>query len=397
MKPIFLVYSFIALLLLAILSVLSYNNGVGYVYALWRGVQIQTNVWFVSFAFLLFGLVFQVSWKLLKRFFNREKRKIQQVFDFNGLHIFEKLGVLWLLEGAAEQQAYLDPVFESSGLLKQVVDARVLYMNGHLDEALKHLQTSPADAFELAELQRIEIFLKKQDGQQALTHLEFLHGHELSPWLADLKDIYYQKLNKLWGVFAVQFPWLYLHSTQFGHLETKAKTNWLSKLLIEFDDASTDEWQLLIQRYQNQHAQIHIAEYDVRKLWLKILSRMPEMAEYHRKLALELLEENFDQEVFFLWFQQQLLKQNPDYLDIEEQIKHLENKYPSLPVFAFSLWYIYMETNREKEAEALLLLYPDNIMMSYLRIKSKLNGDAFLIQQLNAIFENDVNFLQVKI
>ena len=86
-------------------------------------------------------------------------------------------------------------------------------------DALKTLEASPADAFELAELQRIKAYLTQKDGEQALTHLEFLNGHQLSPWLIDLKHSYEQKLIQLWGVFAVQFPWIYLKSTQHGHLE----------------------------------------------------------------------------------------------------------------------------------------------------------------------------------
>lgn len=397
MKQILMVYGFIALLLFALLSVLSYGAGAGYIYLLWHGVQIQTNVWFVVFAILVFGLLFQLSWKLIKRYLNREKRKVQQVEHFQNLHTLEKLGVLWVLEGEAEQQDYLEPVFENSGLLKQVIHGRVLAKNGNFDQALSVLQTSPADAFEMAEMQRIEIYIAQGDAQQALAHLEFLHGHELSPWLNDLKEIYSKKLNQLWGQFAVQFPWHYLSSTQFGHLEHDAKLNWLSKLLSEFENATAEDWQLLIERYQLQKPQIQVAEYTVRMLWLKLLSRIPEMAEDHRELAIFLLEESFNQDVFYLWFQQQLLKQNPDYLAIEQHIKHLEQKYPSVPVFAFSLWHIYVETEREADAEQLLSLYPDNIMMSYLRIKSTLNGDAFLIQQLNAVFENDVNFIQVKI
>ncbi len=42
-------------------------------------------------------------------------------------------------------------------------------------------------AFELAELQRIEIYFSQQDGQQALTHLEFLNQHGLSPRLRRVK------------------------------------------------------------------------------------------------------------------------------------------------------------------------------------------------------------------
>jgi hypothetical protein len=35
--------------------------------------------------------------------------------------------------------------------------------------------------------------------------------------------------------------------------------------------------------------------------------------------------------------------------------------------------------------------------MSYLRIKSTLNGDEDLIKQLNLIFENNANFVEMKI
>lgn len=397
MKHIFVVYGFFGLLLLAILSVLSYGAGTGYIYILWHGVQIQTNIWFVSFFLLFTGLIFQIIWRLIKHYLKREKRKIQQVDHFNTLHTYEQLGVLWILEGVAEKQDIIEPVFEPSGLLKNIIQARSMVKKLHFDEALDLLQQSPADAFELAEIQRIEIFLAQADAEQALNHLEFLHRHDLSPWLHNLSDIYQQRMNDLWGEFAVLFPWEYLRATQYGHLEAQTKQLWLSRLLSEFDNASIDQWQLLIERYYLQQEQIQTAPFEIKKLWLKLLSRMPEMAESHRILAIGLLEESFDQEVFYLWFQQQLLKQVPDYEYIEQQIKHLELKYPSLPVFSFTLWHIYMETGREAEAEALLPLYPDNILMNYLRIKSTLNGDSSLIQQLNTVFEKDANFIQVKI
>ena len=68
-----------------------------------------------------------------------------------------------------------------------------------------------------------------------------------------------------------------------------------------------------------------------------------------------------------------------------------------MPVLSFALWHIYTATERQDEATKILELYPDNIMMNYLRIKSTLNGDELLIQQLNSVFENDNNFMQVKI
>lgn len=397
MKHIILVYGFVCLILIAVLSLLSYGAGPGYVYALWHGIQIQTNMWFLSLFLLCAGLIFNLVWIWLKRYLTREKRKQQQVLKFSELHTYEQLGVLWVLEGEAQQSEFVQPAFQSSGLLKNIIQSRILLKQGHLDQALDKLEHTPADTFELAEIQRIEVYLAKSDGGQALMHLEFLNGHALSPWLTELETSFNQRIVTLWGRFAMQFPWMYLTSTHFGMLETETKQVWLEQLLGQFDQANYDQIQLVAERYIQQQEQIALLTFETKKLWLKLLSRMPDLAEQHGILALELLNERFDQDVFYLWFQQQLLKQNPDYAVVENQIKYLESKYLSVPIFSFALWHIYMATQREEEAKQLLLLYPDNSLMNYLRIKSTFNGDELLIKQLNSVFENDANFIQVKI
>ena len=121
------------------------------------------------------------------------------------------------------------------------------------------------------------------------------------------------------------------------------------------------------------------------------------MSEQHEQLAEYLLGIQFDQDVFYLWFQQQVLKQNPDYSKIEEKIDYWEAKYPALPVLSFVKWHVLQEQGRFTEAEQLLALYPDHILMSYLRIKSTLKDQDHLVQQLNLIFENNANHLAIKI
>lgn len=74
-----------------------------------------------------------------------------------------------------------------------------------------------------------------------------------------------------------------------------------------------------------------------------------------------------------------------------------EQRYAGVPMLSFAKWHIYVATDRQQEAEQLLTLYPDNILMSYLRIKSVLGDNFDLIKQLNLIFENDVNFLNFKL
>ncbi|OTG67217.1 hypothetical protein [Acinetobacter silvestris] len=397
MKQILLAYALVSLIIIAIMSVMSYGAGAGYVYLLWHGVQIQTNVWVVLFLIVVVSLFLQMSWLMLKRSIHREKRQLEQVLNFSHLHPYEQLGVIWILDGEEEQQAFVQQVFDQSGLLKQVVYARLKYQQNQYAEALVDLERSPASAFELAEIQRIEIYLAQNDAQQALTHLEFLNGHALSPWLDQVNLAYTQRMSELWGIYAVQFPWQYLHSTQFGQLNTAMKNDWLVQILGQFEQANLEEIELLQQRYIELAEHIATLSFDTRKLWLKVLSRLSEMGQQHQNLALQMLDEQFDQDVFYLWFQHQLLKQVPDYDALEQKINQFESKYPGMPVFSFAKWHIYIATGRMDEAKALLSLYPKNILMNYLRIKATFNGNEELIQQLNLVFEKDANFIQFKI
>ena len=43
------------------------------------------------------------------------------------------------------------------------------------------------------------------------------------------------------------------------------------------------------------------------------------------------------------------------------------------------------------------MIYEGSLLMIYLRIKTVFKGNEDLIQQLNLIFENDANFMQLKI
>lgn len=397
MKQVLLAYAFISLIIIAGLSILSYGYGAGYVYLYWREWQIQTNIWVIFIFLACLSLIIQLLWLIIKRYLKREQRKLETVFNFKNLHPYEQLAVVWLLEAAQDQHEFIQGVFSKSGLLKGIIGSRLYWMQQQYPQALAILNQSNAMAFELAEIQRIEIYLAQNDGEQALTHLEFLNQHELSPWLSDVKSAYDLRLTALWGKFALQFPWMYLRSTKYGHLGTETKQEWLQQLLLDFDQANVEDLQNLQQRYLDLQGQINNRDYEIKILWLKVLSRMPEMSQPHEDLALHLLDERFNQDVFYLWFQQQLLKQNPDYAGVEQRINYWENKYPSLPVFSFAKWHIYEATARYAEAEQLLELYPDNVMMNYLRIKSTLKGQDDLIKQLNLIFENNANFVEIKI
>ncbi|MPW44571.1 heme biosynthesis protein HemY [Acinetobacter guerrae] len=395
MRALLQTYAVVALCLLALLSVLSYGYGAGYVYIYWRDWQLQTNVWILLLLIGVLTLFVQLIWMSVRRYLHREQRKLETVFNFSHLHPYEQLGVIWLLEAAKDQQSFVNQVFDKSGLLKGIVEAKLLFQKEQYDQSLNALnQTSPM-AFELAELQRIELFLAKGETEQALTHLEFLQQHQLSPWLKQIEHAYQQRITVLWGQLALQQPWVYLRSMKYGHLDPQSRDLWLQQLLTQFDQASLDDLQAIQQRYQDLEQEIKTRPYTSKALWLKLLARLPEMSLQHEMLALHLLDEQFDRDVFYLWFQQQLLKQNPDYQDIEKKIEKFEQHYLSMPILTFAKWHVYMATGRKIEADGLLQLYPDDVLMSYLRVKSQLNESQ--IQQLNLVFENDANFLKFKI
>ncbi|OAL87340.1 hypothetical protein AY605_03050 [Acinetobacter sp. SFD] len=396
MKQILQAYLFICLLGIAGLSILSYGHGAGYVYLYWREWQLQTTVWFLAASLVSVSFLIQCIWYAIKQYRNREQRKTETVFNFSRLHPYEQLAVIWLLNAAQDQRDFIQQSFSKSGLLKHIIDARLSWGQQQYNEALTALNQSSPMAFELAELQRIEIYLSQQQGEQALTHLEFLNQHELSPWLIQVKSAYEQRLVALWGVFAIQFPWLYLRSTQYGHLDQKVKKIWLEQLLLAYDQATQEDLFYLQQRYLDLKPQIFDRDYSIKLLWLKLLFRMPEMSAEHEVLAIHLMEQQFNQDVFYLWFQQQLLRQNPDYNAIAQQISYWEAKYPALPILSFAKWHVLQATGYTDQAQQLLDLYPDDIRMSYLRIKAALQDREDLLQQLNAVFESNVNFIEIK-
>ncbi|MCU4581979.1 heme biosynthesis protein HemY [Acinetobacter gyllenbergii] len=397
MKHLLWIYLLASMVLFALFAILSYGYGNGYVYIYWRDWQFQSGVWGLIALFVVISLLAQFAWLFGKRYFAREQRKKETILHFKDLHPYEQLGIVWLLEAAKDQQVFIERVYTQSGLLNHIIDAQFDYKNGDYETALQSLEKSAPMAFELAELQRIDIYLEQQETQKALTHLEFLAQHQLSPWLIEIETAYQQRITALWGKLALQEPWLFLQTTQYGLLDAEHRDLWLQQLLIRFDQASVDDLAALQQRYLFLQDEIQTRPYSSKVLWLKLLARMPEMSVQHEDLALHLLQDQFDPEVFYLWFQQQLLKQIPDYAYVEQRIMQLEQRYTSVPMLSFAKWHIYVATQRQAEAEQLLTLYPDNILMSYLRIKSTLGDNPDLIRQLNLIFENDVNFLNFKI
>ena len=397
MKQVLWIYALLSLSILALFSVLSYGQDHGYVYIHWLGWQLQTNLWVLLIVLILLSGLGYLIWLVIKAYLNRQQRKHTQIESFKHLHPYEQLAVIWLLDAAQEQSALIAAVFQPSGVLKGVMSSKLNILNANYDAALKDLNFSHSMAFELAELQRIEIYLKQNQGEQVLTHLEFLQQHQLSPWLAPISQSYQQRLAALWEAFAVQFPWLYLHRQSAHQLSLSAEQAWLSELSRQFEQASESDKQQLQQYYQQIQVQLADQSYEIRVLWLKLYSRLETDLTQQRLWAEQLLAEQFNQDVFYLWFQQQFLAAQADYALIEQKILLWKNKYSNLPVLDFAQWHIYQAKGDCTAADELLTCYPEHILFHYLRIKSRLNNHPDLLKQLNTIFENNVHYMSIKL
>lgn len=397
MKKLVLRYAFLALLLLAVLSVLNYLGGGGYVYLLWFGVQVQTNIWILMYSILFMSFAVQIFYVLYKHLFVQEQRRLQQVSDFDALHPYEQLGLIWLVDAADDQAEYVQGIFSASGLLSDVIEARLLSGQKRYEDALIALDKAPMTIYKVVALQKIEIYLNQSDPENALKHLSLIAEDETSTWLKSLDQAFQQRIEDLWARFALEHPWAFLKAPYSVHLDSTGMKTWLTHLLLQFEQADQDKLVSLQQRFLMLEPQMKIFTFEVAVLWLKLIVRLPGLARQQTELALYLLEQKFDQDVFLVWFQQQIMLEAADLSQLEIDICALIERYPSLPILSFALWHIYTVTGRLQEAQALLLLYPENIFMSYLRIKSALGNHPDLLDELKLVFENDAKFIEFKI
>lgn len=399
MKNILITYAVLFLLSMLGMATLGWLFGAGYIYIFFAGWQLQTSLWILLFLLLSFSFLLQLGWIYARKYAVRKKREQDSIFTFNALHPYEKLAVLWLLDATQEKNTFVEQIFQQSGLLNAVIKAQFLKQGGAYTQALDALNEIPEHAFELAQLQRIDIYLLQHQATEALSALSLLSHHQLPMWLDDVKEGYYAYLNSLWQKFSILFPWDYLQANKHAHLKEFDKVPWLTALLTQFDQANFEDIETLKQHYQQTYHYKLMNEggFEEKVLWLKVIARFVDLEIQKEELIQSILSEKFDQDVFYLWFEQKMLTAQPNYEEIEKQVNYWENKYTQLPILAFVKWHIYQATQRLNEADILLTQYPEHILMIYLRLKVKLKDDEELIQQLNILFESDTNFLKLNI
>lgn len=395
MKKLFIAYALVALVLLSLLAVGSYGYGSGYLYIHWRDFHIQSTLWFAVFAILLISLLIQLLWLVLAKRYMQSKRETNAVMTFQALHPYEQLGMVWLLNAALSQKELITAKFQSSALLKDVMAARLAYLQGDYAQALTALNQSQPAIFELAELQKIEIYLAQHDVEQAYTHLVFLTQHHLSPWLVDLQSAYHARLNELWGIFAKIEPWRYLsHDAQITLCAEDAYL-WREALLKQIQQGTTEQKQQLLAKYTAERNTILNGDIEQQIQWLKLWVHIaPHDAEIEQ-LAMHLLAQRLNQEVLFIWLHWKMQQTAPALAEIEQYIDQLEQRYSFVPALAYARCYLYEKQNRLELLQQVFAQYPDDVYIHYYKLKHALGHDVDLVRSLNKIFETDFNNLKM--
>ena len=82
---------------------------------------------------------------------------------------------------------------------------------------------------------------------------------------------------------------MYLDATQSVILTTETQVLWLTQLLAQFEQADAEHILHLQQRYEIEAQNLNALAYPVKKMWLKLLTHLPDLSQQHDDLALHLL------------------------------------------------------------------------------------------------------------
>lgn len=379
-------YICLTMLLIAVIFVLSFNSGFGYVYIQWLGWQMQSNL-FVLLVFLVgFMAVFSLLWHILRKFFRRRFQKHIIPKSFQELHPYERIGIVWLLHAELVEQERVISTYQNSELLYPLISARLLIDQGHGDQARQWLKENQNPLFELAELLKIDIALADKNYAEALDRLEFLTVQPLSIWLQAVEKAYQAELREKWLLLSKTCPWWIFKASHQPQFNPEQNVIWLQALLDQSLEASDADQQLFLEWYQSIALDLPDMDIQEQILILKLLSQFAVFNAESADFAQKILQQRFVPEVLYIWLDKALHQQQPiQYL--EQQIQQWQELYPAQPSLTFAQWHIYQRQQNFEQARQLLNQFPDDAYMAYLRIQDAIKSSDALQDDLKLLLQ----------
>ncbi|MFU8925311.1 hypothetical protein [Acinetobacter puyangensis] len=379
-------YICLTLLLIAVMFVLSFNTGFGYVYIQWLGWQIQSNLLVLLICVVCFIAIFSALWHLLRKVFRRRLQKHVMPKSFQELHPYERIGIVWLLHAEQVEQDRVVSTYQNSEWLYPLISARLLIDQGHGEEAKQWLKENQNPLFELAELLKIDIALADKNYAEALDRLEFLTVQPLSIWLRPVEKAYQAELRGKWLLLSKTCPWWIFKASHQPQFNPEQNLIWLQALLDQSFEASDEDQQLFLEWYQTIALDLPDMDIQEQILILKLLSQFELFNAESANFAQGILQQRFVPEVLYIWLDKALNQQQP-IQQLEQQLQQWQDIYPAQPSLTFAQWHIYQRQQNFEQAEQLLNQFPDDAYMAYLRIQEAIKSSDALQEDLKLLLQ----------
>lgn len=380
MKLSLLSFLVLALILSCLFLLASFGEGFGYVFVQWRGWQLQSNLFFIllmyfCLALMLLGLSYAIA-----QYLRPKLSKYRVAKSFKQLHPYERMGMMWLLQG---QQAIPDVIlrhYQASTLLYPLVQAKLHIQLGQYEPAQQILQQYSYNLFELSEILQIEIAKQQHDYATMKERLAFLQVQPLSAWLQPLNAVYQQKLQQLQADYAYACAWQAVDFQTMQQLNDTQRQHWFNALYQQLHTASDAEKQHFIAQLQNNDthfAEIQTWHLHTQQSLLKVCHEFTELDDLSLALAESILAQHFIPDTVYIWIEQALKKLatlsgtiHHDYLQqMQQRLNQWQQFANTQPSFAFAQYYIDVQNGKAPDSHILLARFPQNPYIIYLHLQ----------------------------
>jgi hypothetical protein len=379
---------------LVVTLVISSVFGAGYIMVVWLGWQIQASasLLIIIFLLLVMALAYLLTWG--RQYKIKKDIHLRQCPDsVLNLNWFEQLGCYWLLEAKLSKQTEIQTIFNQSGLLKNLIDARLNREAGEFELARQALLQTPEAIKPLADIELVKILIAEQNYDLAVQHLHLSNAHENSAFMQSLEPAYHDQIAALWQSLALRFPWRVAYEQTDIHLINDSAV--LQALATEVAQARDEHIQHLLGLYdawRDTQPSVDVLlnstsnKSTLGKNWLALLLVIPQAELQFEKLSEQLLAAQFEPALFECWLQQQVQQGKIADPAIQQRIFDYAYKYPAQPIIAYAIWQVYQANHDIDSAQNLLMQWPQDTKFCYLRLRQSLLDQPQLLQDLEILY-----------
>ncbi|MFB2538439.1 MULTISPECIES: hypothetical protein [unclassified Acinetobacter] len=392
MKLSLLNFIVLALVIISVFLLFSFGYGFGYVYAQWHGWQLQSNILVILILYFILALLLLGFSYAIAQYLRPKLSKYRVAKSFAQLHPYERIGIVWLLQGEKPLPDAVLHNYQASVLLYPLVQSKLLLKQGQFESAQQLLQQYTYNLFEISKILKIEIAKSQQDYTAMRTQLEFLSVQPLSPWLQPMADTYQQQLANLWRDYAVMRPWQIFDVSCDVHFNDVQRQAWLDALWQQFHHASEEEKAQFSTWLNQQLADKTLENWSVANLvgLLKVSNEFNEFDDFSLYTSQQILSKSFIPNNIYIWLAQsfKLLAQQNDeqqqhtLIAMQQQLEIWQNLAITQPSYAFAEWYIQAKLGNVQDTQILLQRFPQHQHIIYLHLQQSLQDRSELLPYL---------------